>query len=108
LRRHVRLQREAAEKPFAEGMDRLYLEAARRFDCAGEKLARDIERLPVGLAALDFLNGGRKFRIGHGRPAAEPLVKTARHFGCRRLGEGETENALGLRSRKQQAGDACR
>ncbi len=105
--RHLRLDRKAAQKPGAEGMDGLDPEPARRVDRAREKLPRAPQQRR-GDTALDPEPAEFAAQIGlrQHRPVAEPREQTVLHLGRRRLGIGEAENALRFGAGQEKARDA--
>ena len=99
----IRLERELVEEPFAEGVDRLDLQPARRLEGPGEEAARfgELGRVrPLALHLGDLL---AERRVGKRRPFAEPVEDPLRHLGRRRLGEGEAEDAAGIGAGEQEA-----
>ena len=108
MRWHARFQRKSAEEALTKGMDRLDLQPTRRFNGASKKLACFPEHRGVGGLAFDTQNLRRERPVVHHRPVAEALVKTRRHFGRRRLGESEAENAFGRVAGQQQPRHARR
>ncbi len=68
----IGLQRELVQQRFAEGVDRLDLQAARRFKRACKQTARLGQLGPVGPAVLDRLQPvGERF-VRQGRPFGKP------------------------------------
>ena len=103
-RRDAGLQRKAPQQLFAEGVDGLDLQPARRLQGAGEQGPgpRQVARLLV-----DLLQRLDQRLVGHHRPAAEVLIEPALHLGGGGLGVGDAEDRLGRGPAQQQAGHAA-
>ena len=91
------------QQAFAESVDGLDLEAARRFDRAGEEAAGEAICSRVGALALEFGQFRVRGVVVERHPSPEPLEHADRHVGGRRLGEGQTENASWRRARRAAA-----
>ena len=103
----VRLERELVEEPFAEGVDGLDLQPARRLQGAREKPAGAGELALIGLPPLDLEKLAGELRIAHGRPAGEAFEDAGRHLRRRRLGEGQAEDAAGVGAGEEEPDDAA-
>jgi hypothetical protein len=105
-RRDARLQREALEQRLAEGMDGQDVDAARRVEHAREQAAGDDTLGRFGRAVDQLADFLVQLGVRHHGPAAELPGQPVAHLGRGGLGEGETEDALGLDAIEQQARDA--
>ncbi len=104
-RLHARLEREAAQEPLAERVDRLDLEAARRLERAREQRPRPPQALRswarrIGVERRERAGERRVRRHG---PVAQRLEEARLHLVGRRLGVGEAEHPIGRRAGEQQA-----
>ena len=102
----IRLEGKLLQQPFAEGMDGLDLQPARRLQGAGEEPPCPRQLNLARLAAFDLLDRAGKCLVGQHRPFAETLEDTGFHFRRRGLGEGQAEDTAGFRAGKQQPHDA--
>ena len=87
------LQREGGQQPLRKGMERLHGKTARHVERAGKKAARLAERPGVRRNAQRQQFGGKTGVVGD-RPAAEVAHHPILHFGRRRLGEGQRQDAF--------------
>ncbi len=95
LRRHLGLEREAAQQRCAERMDRLDLEPARRLDGAREKPARARQRLVLDGAGHAQIGERRVQRARlHHRPFPEPPEQPVLHLARGGLGVGQAQDVL--------------
>ena len=106
--RNIGFERKDMQQLFAEGVDGLDLEAARRLDGAREKPPGEvkIDARFDGRAHLSDFIGQR--RIVERRPARERLENARAHIGGGRLRIGEAENLRRPRAGKQQPQNALR
>jgi len=99
----IRLQRKLMQQRFAEGMDRLDLEAAGRFERAREELPRLGKLQPVRKRAFHLRDlAGQRFVIERG-PVRQPFEHAVRHLRGRRLRVGKAEDRGGPRAGQHQA-----
>ncbi len=90
------------QQRFAEGVDRLDFQPARRFQRLGEKTARllQLDRVrdtPFNCRDTVFQGG-----VGERGPIREAIEDAARHFRGRRLGIGQAQNGGGTATGQQQ------
>ena len=102
-RRHPRFERKALEQRLAEGVDGEDVDAARCVEHAREQSARRDTLRRIGRAVNQLRDLLVELRLVGERPASELGRQTVAHFGGRRLGEGEAQDALGLDAVQQQA-----
>ena len=104
--RRTRLQGEAAQQVFTEGMDRLDLETTGRFKRLGEEFAGLVRLAGLEVAAEQILQFTRQHHVRRDRPVPEPLEQALLHLGRGSLGIGDAENGLGLVVVEQEIDDA--
>ena len=105
LRTNIRLEGEEMQQAFAEGMDGLDLQAARRLHRAREKApGKGQVDLCLWMASIEDLLA--QVLVICGRPCGEGLEDTHGHVGCRRLRIGQAEDLGGRHALQQQADDA--
>jgi hypothetical protein len=102
----ARLEWEALQQPFAEGMDRLDLQAARRIEGAGEKRAGTRKGDGRGTVAGKSLDTAAEGGIIERGPFAKIVKEAAGHFSGGGVGEGEAQDALGRVIFEQEADHA--
>ncbi|MNI04992.1 hypothetical protein D3C73_579340 [compost metagenome] len=105
-RRDARLDGEAAQQLFAEGVDGLDLQSAGGLQGAGEQAARfgqagGIER--GGVAVVQFRQGFGQLAVVHDGPFAKPLEQAGLHLGGGGLGVGHAQDGRGRGAAQQQA-----
>ena len=99
---HTGFEREALQQAFAEGVDRLHLQAARRFDGTREQLPRQGKFFACRLTSEQFLEDyDQCFSIAR-RPLRQLVEHALRHLGGGGAGEGEAEDLVRWRAGKQQ------
>ena len=101
--RHIGLEREEMQQSLAEGVDRLDLEAARRFDRVSEEASREGQFGRRTRRRADFRDGLGERRVVELGPARQCREDAGRHIGGRRLGEGEAEDLRRRHAGKQVA-----
>ncbi|MNY24514.1 hypothetical protein D3C86_1582340 [compost metagenome] len=109
-RRDARLDGEAAQQLFAEGVDGLDLQPARRLQRAGEQAARlgQAGRVEAGgIAGVQFGQFGGQGGVVHDRPLAQGLEQAGLHLGGGGLGVGDAEDGRGPGPAQQQTGHAA-
>ena len=102
----ARLEWEALQQPFAEGMDRLDLQATRCIEGAGEKRAGAPKRDSRGTVAGKSLDTAAEGGIIERGPFAKIVKEAAGHFSGGGVGEGEAQDALGRVVFEQEADHA--
>ncbi len=105
-RRDARLDGEAAQQLFAEGVDGLDLQPAGRLQGAGEQAPRlgQAGRVEGGrVAVVQFGQRSRQFAVVHDGPFAERLEQAGLHLGGGGLGVGHAQNGRGRGAAQQQA-----
>ena len=108
MRGHICLERKLLQQPGAESVDGLHLQSTGGLQRRGKKLPR---RLPQPRG--DPPRPGIRYRliqrfIVKRGPVTERFENAVRHIGGRGLGEGETEDFLGLRTLQQEPDHALR
>ena len=98
----IRFQRKLVQQRFAEGVDRLDLQATRRFQRLGKEPPCGRKRRAIRLPLFDGRNPLGKFEVIQRRPFRQPLEDAVRHFGRRSLGIGEAENGRGAGAGEQK------
>ncbi len=104
----VRFEREAVQDRFAEGVDGLYLQPARRFQRGGKEPAGAQKARAAGRTAFHLADRFGQFLVAERGPRAKLGEDSVRHVGGGRLGIGQAEDLSGLGSVEQQADDALR
>ena len=105
--RHPGLDREAPQQLFAEGVDGLDLQPARRLQRAGEQAAGvgQVGRLQAGrVAAVELDQIAGQFGVIHDGPAAQLLEQPRLHLGGGGLGVGDAQDLGRSRLLQQQPG----
>ncbi len=101
MRRQLGLQREAAQQGLAERVDGIDPHAAGQVQHRREQRPRPAAHLGGGGDAALLQFGGQGGVVQH-HPLAQHLLQPQRHFGRRRLGEGQAQNAAGLGAGQHQ------
>ena len=100
--RDVRFQRKAVQHGFAEGVDRLDLQAARRIERMGEELPRPARGRLVGNVARHLAKLRRERLVPQRRPSRQPAVHAVGHLRGSGLGVGEAEDLGRGNAREKQ------
>ena len=103
MRDDARLHGEQLQHALAEGMNSLDLEAARRFQRAGEELAGALQQVGCRIGQIELLQLGPQGRIIECDPLAQALEQAVGHFGRRCLGEGKAHDAGRLAATQHEA-----
>ncbi len=98
----IGLQRKPVQQAFAEGVDGLDLQPARRFQRMGEQAPRHRDLQRIGPRTLDLSDLVGKGCFRQHRPFGKPAEHPVRHFGRRRLRIGEAEDRRGSGAGQQQ------
>ena len=107
--RHAGLKRKAPQELFAEGMNGLDLQAARRLQRASEQAARLRQSRFAergGIAVVQRGHGLGELAIVHHGPAAQLIEQPRLHLGGGGLGVGDAQDGVGPGLGQQQAGHA--
>ena len=102
IERNARFARKPVQHAFAESVDGLDLEPARRFQRMREQRPRPLQHGGIGWRPVERGQFTQQLAIAGQRPAAEPFRDAAAHLRRRRLGVGEAEDLLGLHLAQQQ------
>ena len=103
MRRDSYFQRKAAQQGFAERMNGLDVQPARRVQYLGEQSPGPGEGLFGGVVSGQFPQAILQPGFFQDRPFAQPLVEPVGHFRRRRPGEGEAQDPGRRRACQQQS-----
>ena len=106
--RNIRLERKQMQQAFAEGVDCLDFQPARRLHRACEQPPRRNQRRSRRLVRAGRANGRAQGVVVEARPTGEDREDALRHIRRRRLGEGEAENAGRIDAVEHEPHDALR
>ncbi len=99
----IRLKRKLMQDGFAKRMDGLDFQAARRFQCAGEKPPCHRKARRARPATFKRFQPLGQFTIRQHRPFRQTRKHPVLHHGCRSLRIGEAEDFRGIGPFEQQA-----
>lgn len=104
----VGFQRKLVQQRLAEGVDRLYLQSARRFESARKQPPRLMNFRNGWALAFDRFDSCCKGRIIERCPFGQAFEHPVRHFGGGCLRVGQAENGRWPAAGEQQPDDALR
>ncbi len=90
--RHIGLEGEEVQQPFAKAVDRMNLQAARRLDGAREKTTRENQCGGIDLRRADLGERLGEPYIVESRQVESALKTRSAILAAARLGKGETQN----------------